>query len=55
MRDRRYIGSLAGILGADQSIARRMLDRRIGCLPVLEGPRLVGILTEGDFVRRAML
>jgi len=35
--------------------ARRMLDRRIGCLPVLEGPRLVGILTEGDFVRRAML
>lgn len=30
--------------------ARLMLDRKIGCLPVLEGGRLVGILTEADFV-----
>jgi len=31
--------------------ARVMIERRIGCLPVLEGERLVGIVTEGDFVR----
>jgi CBS domain-containing protein len=27
-----------------------MLDRKIGCLPVLEDNRLVGIITESDFV-----
>jgi CBS domain-containing protein len=27
-----------------------MVDRKIGCLPVVEGGRLVGILTESDFV-----
>lgn len=31
--------------------ARLMLDRKIGCLLVTEGERLVGILTEADFVR----
>ena len=31
--------------------ARIMLDRRIGGLPVLDGTRLVGILTETDLVR----
>jgi acetoin utilization protein AcuB len=31
--------------------ARIMLDHRIGALPVLEGDRLVGILTESDLVR----
>jgi CBS domain-containing membrane protein len=31
--------------------ARMMLDRKIGCLPVLKDGRLAGILTEGDFVR----
>jgi CBS domain-containing protein len=30
--------------------ARLMLDRKIGCLPVLEDNRLVGIITESDFV-----
>lgn len=30
--------------------ARTMLERKIGCLPVMEGGRLVGILTESDFV-----
>jgi CBS domain-containing membrane protein len=30
--------------------ARTMVDRKIGCLPVVEGGKLVGILTEGDFV-----
>ena len=30
--------------------ARTMLEKKIGCLPVLEGGRLVGIVTESDFV-----
>jgi acetoin utilization protein AcuB len=33
--------------------ARLMLDHKIGALPVLEGGRLAGILTESDFVRAA--
>jgi CBS domain-containing protein len=32
--------------------ARLMLQRKIGCLVVVEGGSLVGILTESDFVRR---
>lgn len=32
--------------------AKRMIEAKIGCLPVVEGDRLVGILTESDFVRR---
>lgn len=38
----------------DQDIrdaARVMLDNKYGCLPVVEGARLVGIVTESDFVR----
>jgi CBS domain-containing membrane protein len=38
----------------DQDIrdaARVMLEGKYGCLPVVEGSRLVGILTESDFVR----
>lgn len=31
--------------------AEVMLGRKIGCLPVVEGNRLAGILTESDFVR----
>ena len=30
--------------------ARVLMERKIGCLPVVENDRLVGILTEGDFV-----
>ena len=30
-----------------------MLENKYGCLPVVSGNRLVGILTEADFVRRA--
>jgi CBS domain-containing protein len=30
--------------------ARVLLERKIGCLPVLEGGPLVGIVTESDFV-----
>jgi CBS domain-containing protein len=28
-----------------------MLDRKIGCLPVVEHDRLIGIVTEGDLLR----
>ncbi len=31
--------------------AARMADRRMGCLPVVEGGRLVGVVTETDIVR----
>lgn len=31
--------------------ARIMLDNKFGCLPVVEDHRLVGIVTESDFVR----
>jgi CBS domain-containing protein len=31
--------------------ARLMLEHKVGCLPVVEKGRLVGILTESDFVR----
>jgi CBS domain-containing protein len=30
--------------------AKILSEKKIGCLPVVEGGRLVGILTEGDFV-----
>lgn len=33
--------------------AKTMVEKKIGCLPVLEGGKLVGILTEGDFVALA--
>ena len=36
-----------------EDAARIMIEKKIGCLPVLEGGRLVGILTEGDFVALA--
>jgi CBS domain-containing membrane protein len=34
-----------------RSAASLMLERKIGCLPVVDGRKLVGILTEADFVR----
>jgi CBS domain-containing membrane protein len=33
--------------------ARLMMERKIGCLPVLKNGHLVGIITEGDFVALA--
>jgi len=33
--------------------ARILIDKGIGCLPVTKDGKLVGILTEGDFVRLA--
>jgi len=34
-----------------RAAAKRMYDEKIGCLPVIDGEELVGILTESDFVR----
>jgi CBS domain-containing protein len=34
--------------------AQLMLEHSVGCLPVLDDGRLIGILTEGDFVRLAI-
>jgi CBS domain-containing protein len=31
--------------------ARRMVEHKIGCLPVVDGERLVGIVTETDLLR----
>lgn len=36
-----------------QEAAKLMLEKKIGCLPVIEDRKLVGILTEADFVRLA--
>jgi CBS domain-containing protein len=44
-------------IGPDEPLseaARRLHEGKIGCLLVVEGGKLVGILTEGDFVRLAM-
>ena len=43
-------------IGPDEPLAnaaRLMTERKIGCLIVVEDDKLVGILTEGDFVRLA--
>lgn len=43
-------------IGPDASLAdaaKLMLTRKVGCLPVVEGGQLVGILTESDFVALA--
>jgi CBS domain-containing protein len=34
-----------------QEAARLMMERKIGCLPVLEGAQLVGIITETDMLK----
>lgn len=34
-----------------QEVALVMFENKYGCLPVVEGSRVVGILTEADFVR----
>ena len=36
-----------------EEAAKQMLDRKIGCLVVLEHDQIAGILTESDFVKLA--
>ena len=49
MKDAVTIGPDASTLEAME----RMREHRVGCLPVVEGERLVGIVTEHDFVEVA--
>jgi CBS domain-containing protein len=39
---------------AVQEAARNMVEKKIGCLPVVEDGKLVGILTETDVLRYTM-
>ena len=32
--------------------ARVMMSHKIGCLPVVDGTRLVGLISEADFVKQ---
>ncbi len=34
-----------------QEAARLMMEKKVGCLPVLEGAKLVGIVTETDMLK----
>jgi CBS domain-containing membrane protein len=34
--------------------ARQMIDKKIGCVPVVEGDRLVGIVTETDMLQHVV-
>jgi CBS domain-containing protein len=34
--------------------ARQMIDKKIGCVPVVEGDRLVGIVTETDMLQQVV-
>jgi CBS domain-containing protein len=34
-----------------EAAAQRMFENKIGCLPVVEGYQVVGMLTEADFVK----
>lgn len=34
--------------------ARLMLEHKVGCLPVVDGQKLLGIVTESDFVKLAL-
>jgi CBS domain-containing membrane protein len=36
------------------AMARHMLEHKVGCLPVVEDGKLVGIVSEADFVRWAL-
>jgi len=34
-----------------ESAARLMIDRKVGCLPVVSGGKLTGIVTKGDLIK----
>lgn len=54
-RIREIMGTEVDTLEPDAPLrdaAELLLENKIGCVPVVEGRRVVGILTEADFVRR---
>lgn len=41
-------------VGPDEDVknaAKKMLEHKVGCLPVVEGDKLLGLLTESDLLR----
>ena len=47
------VGGAAEVIGTEATLAEaaaRMIDRKVGCLAVVEGREVVGILTEHDVV-----
>ena len=51
---REIMGTEVETVEPDESLktaAEMLIENKIGCLPVVEGEHLVGILTESDFVR----
>ena len=56
-RIREFMSTEVDTVEPDQSLreaAELLLENKIGCLPVVEGNHVVGILTEADFVRRSL-
>jgi CBS domain-containing membrane protein len=54
-RVREIMGTEVDTLEPDASLreaAELLLENKVGCIPIVEGRRVVGILTEADFVRR---
>lgn len=54
VRVREIMTTAVETIEPDQDIrdaAETMMENKFGCLPVVEGTRLVGIVTEADFVR----
>ena len=48
------VGGAAEVIGAEATVgeaAERMMDRTVGCLAVVDGREIVGIITEHDVVR----
>jgi len=41
----------ASLLDSVQSVAALMAERKIGCVPVLDGGKVVGLVTETDVLR----
>ncbi len=53
-RVREIMATEVDTIEPDESLtaaAEMLLENKVGCLPVVEGEHLVGILTEADFVR----
>jgi len=54
-RVREVMGTEVDTLEPDATLreaAELLLENKVGCVPIVEGRRVVGILTEADFVRR---
>ncbi|MEY6433533.1 CBS domain-containing protein [Thioalkalicoccus limnaeus] len=51
-------GHAVHTIGPDETVAealKRMADHNVGALPVLDGDRLVGLISERDYARKVLL